>query len=492
MNTYSVFAETMRSILLPSGRMGVITPTGLATDATTAAFFDDTLRAGRLATFYDFENEAKIFPGVHNQFRFALTVITGGARTSEVDFAFYTRHVTDVPQRRFELEPDELLLLNPNTGTLPVFRARADAEITLGVYRRHPVLIRDGDPAGNPWGLSFARLFDMANDSGLFRDEDYFASEAASLDGWAWAGGDQRWLPLYEAKLLSFFDHRATTYAGATRAQRNKGTLPPMTNAEHADPYAESMARYWVAQSEVDKALIDSRDPQRRPRWDRDWFFGWRDVARASDARTFVPSVLPRAAVNHKFPLAFPAVPENAALLHAVWSSLAFDYVSRQKVSSAAMSYFIVKQLACPAPETFEKAAPWAPGETLAEFVLPRVLELSYTSWRIAGYARDLGDGGPPFRWNPERREAIRSELDAAMFHVYGLDRAETEHVLDSFFVVAKYEQRDHGEFRTRRLVLERYDAMTEAIRTGAPYQTVLDPPPGHAPRHPANEAHHA
>jgi hypothetical protein len=91
-NTYSVFAETMRSLLIRSGRMGVLTPTGLATDATTAAFFADTLRSSRLAVFYDFENEAKIFPGVHNQFRFALTAITGGDPVAGVGFAFYTRN----------------------------------------------------------------------------------------------------------------------------------------------------------------------------------------------------------------------------------------------------------------------------------------------------------------------------------------------------------------------------------------------------------------
>ncbi len=42
--------------------------------------------------------------------------------------------------------------MNPNTGTLPMFRTRVDADITLGIYRRHPILIRDGDPAVNPWG----------------------------------------------------------------------------------------------------------------------------------------------------------------------------------------------------------------------------------------------------------------------------------------------------------------------------------------------------
>lgn len=194
--------------------------------------------------------------------------------------------------------------------------------------------------------------------------------------------------------------------------------------------------------------------------------------------------MLPRAAVGHKFPLAFPDDPSHVPLVQAVWSSLAFDYVARQKLSGTSMSYFVVAQLACPAPEVFEVPQPWSGDLLLREWVLPRVLELSYTSWRIRPYAQDLGDDGPPFRWLPERRELLRAELDAAMCHVYGLTRPEVEHVLESFFVVRKYEERDHGEFRTKRLVLERYDAMAAAARADQPYQTVLDPPPGHGPRH--------
>jgi hypothetical protein len=153
-NTYSVFAEHFRTIITRAGRTGVITPTGLATDATTSAFFADTLRAGRLAAFYDFENEAKLFTEVTNRFRFAITCLTGGERVDEARLAFVVRHVPDVLARRFALASEEVLLLNPNTGTLPLFRSRTDAEITVGIYRRHPVLFRDGGVRGNPWALN--------------------------------------------------------------------------------------------------------------------------------------------------------------------------------------------------------------------------------------------------------------------------------------------------------------------------------------------------
>ena len=479
-NTYQVFAEHFRGSLATGGRSGVITPTGLATDATTAPFFANTLEGARLAAFYDFENEAKIFAGVHNQFRFAVTSMSGGERLRDVALAFYTRFVRDVPARRFRIAADEVRLLNPNTGTLPVFRTRADADITLGCYRNHPVLIRDG--GANAWNLTFVRLLDMANDSDLFRTAGECNGAGGAYNGWAWETLDRSMLPLYEAKMLSHWNNRHATYENATEAQLNKGTLPRLASGQLDNPDADVLPRYWVDEH----AVLDATPEW----WDRTWLFGWRDIARASDSRTFVPTALPFSAVGHPFPLAIPMQPAHAPLLQAVWSSLVFDYIARQKLSGTHMTYGVVKQLPSPTPVTFDETVPWSDA-TLAEFVRPRVLELTYTSHRMAGYARDVlalpasAPVGDPFRWWPERRAQLTAEIDAAMLHVYGLSRAEAEHVLDSFFVVCKNEERDLGEYRTRRLVLAAYDALAEAAQTGVPFISPLEPAPGHGPRHP-------
>jgi hypothetical protein len=436
------------------------------------------VRTERLAAFYDFENEAKIFPGVHNQFRFAVSSMTGGEEIADVRLAFYTRYIADVPSRRFALAAQEISLLNPNTGTLPIFRTRRDAEVSLACFRRHPVLIRDGDANGNAWGLRFARLFDMANDSGHFRSAEDLEWTGASFEGWEWRRDQDGWLPLYEAKMLSHWNHRFATYSGATEAQLNKGTLPRLVSEQLDNPQVEPYPRYWIAEADVAEATPQS--------WDRDWFIGWRSIGRASDARTFIASVTPRTAMSGKFNLAFPAAPSMGFALQAVWSSLIFDYIARQKQSGADLPFFLVKQLACPTPATFDIDPGWA-GSTLADFLRHRVLELAYTSYRIKAYAADIVDGDPgePFRWLPERRAQLIAELDAAMLHVYGLAREDAEHVLDSFFVVRKYEERDYGEFRTKRLVLTEYDALARAAETGAPYVSPLDPPPGTGPRHP-------
>lgn len=476
-NTYSVFAENMRTVTGPFGAVGIITPTGLATDKNTSEFFKDTLSSRRLYAFYDFENEAKIFRDVDHRVRFAVTAMTGSQRpVQRTKFAFLNRHITDVPEKRFELTAEEVLALNPNTGTLPMFRSRTDADITLGIYSRHPVLIRDSDPDGNPWGLSFTQgLFNMSSDAGLFHTTDDLAD--ANFNGWSYERDGTEYVPLYEAKMLSHFDHRFSTYRGATQAQLNVGALPRLTDEQHDDPNLEPLARYWVKRSEVDAALGE--------RWDRNWLLGWRDITNSGNERTLLPSVLPSSAVGHVFPVAVPNDPALAHLLHGLWSSTVFDYIVRQKISGTHLTYNIIKQLACPTPDNFVCPAPWHSNTTLNDWLIPYVLELSYTSWRLQPYAQDLSDDGPPFRWDSERRALLRADLDAAFLHIYGLRRDEAEHVLDSFFVVRKYEERDFGEYRTRRLVLQAYDRMAAAIANGgAGWKPLADPPAGQGPRH--------
>jgi hypothetical protein len=152
------------------------------------------------------------------------------------------------------------------------------------------------------------------------------------------------------------------------------------------------------------------------------------------------------------------------------------------------MSFFIFKQLPILPPSFYARPLVWSADSTAASWLRQRVLELSYTAWDMEPFARDLGDCSPPFRWNEDRRILIRAELDAAYFHLYGLERDEVEHVMDSFDALRRREEKpqNFGEFRTKRLILERYDAMAEAARSGTPYQTILDPPPGQGPRHPA------
>jgi hypothetical protein len=172
-------------------------------------------------------------------------------------------------------------------------------------------------------------------------------------------------------------------------------------------------------------------------------------------------------------------------VLQANLASIAFDYLTRQKLAGSSLTYSIVKQLPIIPPDPYHQPCSWNPESTLGAWVAERLLELSYTSLDTTPLARDLGHNGPPFRWDEERRALLRAELDAAYFHLYGLDREDTEYVLDTFRLVRMRDEKQRGEYRTKRLTLDVYDRMAAAIAGGDPFDTVLDPPPGQGPTHP-------
>ncbi|MET8411341.1 DNA methyltransferase [Streptomyces sp. NPDC005195] len=497
-NTYAVFAEAASLGIAPHGRFGLVLPTGIATDATTAPFFSDLVRTARLASFLDFENEAFILSrDVDHRVRFALLTVTG--RDEAVDkasFAFGTRHMEDLDSRRFAMPPEEILLVNPNTGTLPVFRTRRDAEITLGIYQRVPVLMKEGDDQGkgatNPWGLTFMTMFHMSNDSHLFRGKTELETEGWKLTGnvFTHLSDGRRYLPLYEAKMLHHYDHRLGTYEGQTQAQANVGTLPRVTPEQHDDPDYAPLPRYWVPEFDVDSGKRDKKNNRimwpgvatrlAEREWWNGWLVGWRDIARSTDTRTTMATVLPPYGVGHTNPLMFPADAQAAALLQGCLSSHVFDYVIRQKIAGTHLTYGYLYQLPVPALADFEDV------DGGAAWFIDRVVELSWTSKDLTAFAKDLGYSGQPFRWDGGRRASLRAELDAALFHLYGVSRDDVEYVMGTFPVVKREDENVHGTYRTKDLILDAYDRMREARAAGSAYRTLLNPPPGQGPRHAA------
>ncbi len=483
-NTYSLFADLFSS--LTRARAGVIVPTGIATDATTAAFFAALIDEKRLAQLVDFENSAPLFNSVHRSFKFCL--LTFGRNEAAAGFAFFLTDPAQLaePERNFTMSSDQIAAINPNTRTVPVFRSRADAELTAKIYANAPVLIEEGKgSAGNPWSVEFRQgLFNMTSDSGLFRTARQLANagyvrertdwvraglqpqqgilevEGTDADSLPLSGGGprtDRYVPLYEAKLTWHFDHRASSYH-SRQGERGNRVLPPTSESEHADTSFEAEPFYWVSVKDLNMALAD--------RGQRNSFLlGFRDVTTAIAERTMVPCLMPKCGVGHTISLVFTEHSlQLSSCLYANWASLTFDYAVRQKIAYVHLSYNIVKQLPTIRPEFYS--------EIQIAFVVPRVTELSYTSHTLAPFARDLGYDGPPFTWDEDRRAHLRAELDAFYARAYGLSRDELRYILDpadvmgpdypseTFRVLKEKEIRQHGEYRTRRLVLAAWDRM--------------------------------
>lgn len=461
-NTSAAFAELARQLVDVSGRTGMIVPTAIATDDTTKFFFQDLVGRGSLVSLFDFENQG-IFPEVHNSYKFCILTLRGGSRPSpESDFVFFAHSVSEIddPERRFVLSASDFASLNPNTRTCPIFRSRRDAEITKGIYSRLPVLATAGDGA-DTWGIrTKPGLFHMGNDASLFRTAAQLEGEGLVLQGNRYVGEGRLYLPMIEAKMVHLYSPRWATFDGvASRV---------LDERELSDPNYSPLPRYWVNSIDVEARLPDSRT----------WLLGVRDIARSTDERTCIVSVVERVAISGTLMLVFAAVTADAPLLLASLGSLALDYVARQKVGGTHLNPAVFKQLPIPTPADFDKPCPWLPAESIRAWLLPRVLELTFTYNGLSGFASDLGWHGPPFACDDYRRALIMAELDAAFFFVYGISREDADFILDSFPVMRRSEERNLGEYRTKRLVLERYDSMANAVAADAEYLGALDPPP--------------
>ncbi|MCK6530783.1 N-6 DNA methylase [Myxococcota bacterium] len=472
-NTYALFAEHNRSVLRSGGRAGFIVPTGIATDDTTKDFFDCLTSQSQLRSLYDFQSGPGLFSDVgHARFKFCLLTIGDGR--APADLLFFARSVSELSdaERHFSLSPDELWAVNPNTHTCPTFRSRRDALINLGMYRRSGILVRDGGASANPWRIIFrTRLWHMAEDSAFFRTSRDLKSDGYQVSAFRRDHhGNEAMTPLIEAKMVHHFDHRYGDFADHPDESENT-SLPEVPLHRLLDPTYVPTPRYWVPRGEVERRLESL--------WERGWMLGWRDVTNATNERTVIAAIVPRTAVGHKFPLLMPGLqPDLTAALCANLSSMALDYAARQKVGSASLAVFVLKQLPILHPETYSHPTPWfdpSTGDappTILSFLLPRVLELTYTAWDLQPFARDVGCDGPPFRWDPARRAVLRAELDAAFFHLYGVSRDDAAYILDTFPIVRRREPDQAGR------ILAAYDAMAEATRTGVPYRTPLAIPP--------------
>ncbi|RAO01574.1 hypothetical protein GAR05_01745 [Micromonospora saelicesensis] len=478
--TDPVFAEQGRKLTAPYGRMAMIVPTGIATDATTQFFFKDLVLNGSIAALYDFENRNGLFPAVDSRMKFAILSLVGHAlREPAAKFAFFVHDPAELTDanKSFTLTPEEISLLNPNTGTCPIFRSRRDAEITLGIYRRVPVLFREGDPKGNPWSLRFMQgLFNTTSDSHLFRTREELDFGGWTLVGNVFTKDGAKMLPLYEAKMLDFYNHRAADVVKSETAIKRQNQPSYLNVEDWGDASRLAIPYYWVAESDVDQSASAKG-------WDKSWLLGWRDITSATNERTMICSVFPRSAAPDGTLLMLPRQEPMAGLV-ACLSSLALDFATRQKVGGTHLKFFTTYQLPVPEPKQLIRHR---------VFITARVLELAYTAYDMTGFARDLGDAGAPFQWSADRRAVLRAELDALFFHIYGMERDDVGYILDAFPIVKRKDEAKYGRYRTKELILAEYDRMAAAgvslsnpLIDGENYTSTLTPPPGNGPRHPA------
>lgn len=231
-------------------------------------------------------------------------------------------------------------------------------------------------------------------------------------------------LPLFEAKMLHLYDTRWATY-------ERDGSTRYLTEDEKAS-HLHAIPRYWVAEADIEKKLGGSLADVS--------LTGWRRICRATDARTVITTRGPQTGYGDSWFLAVST--HRGPELQATWSSFALDFVARQKMGGTNMNFFTFMQLPMPRLDQF-RGVDLQLDRPLSAWIGVRVD-------RLNGWISD-----------PEERARVRAELDAAAFHLFGLTRDEASYVMETFPILKRKDEAAYGNFRTKELILDAYDAMS-------------------------------
>jgi hypothetical protein len=379
--------------------------------------------------------------------KFCLITMAGEKMpATAATFAFFLHGVEGLKaeEKVFTLTREDIELLNPNTRTCPIFRSRKDAELTKAIYRRVPVLIQEGLQNGNIWSIDISRMFHGSDDSPLFIEADKEVNEPL--------------INIYEAKCFWQFDHRFASF--------NFDYFEVPTE-EKLDPAYIVRTRFQVRCSQIPEKFRNKILP---------WLLSYRIITNSTNERTIVSSIIPKCGLMNSGNNIYGIDVLGSIALMANFNSFILDFLCRQSMGGTNLHLYIFQQLPVLPRLNYDQF--FCVTSTLSNWLLPRVLELTYTAWDLEPFAKDCGYDGPPFRWDETRRFLIRCELDAAYFHLYEIQREDVDYIMETFPIVKRKDEAKYGEYRTKRVILEIYDKLTEAMKTAIPYKTLLDPPP--------------
>jgi hypothetical protein len=473
--------ERAHALVKPGGMVGLLIPSGIASDQSSAAFFRKVTGDKQVHCVIDFFNRrydgSLFFPDVYYRFKFCAYVAGGVGRTFDsASYGFFIRDPAEIndPDRVFPITAEEISRINPNSGTAPIFRSRRDKDITSRIYARLPVLVDRKSSEGRAvWPVRYVRMLDMANDSGKFRTKVELegAEQAWPIEGNRYQSAFGEWVPLYEGKMVQAFDHRASDIVLADANVFRSGQGADLTEGDHRDPARQPIPRYWVQSSAIG--------------WDAptEWCLSLKDITSVTNMRTTISAIIPRFGAGHTLPVLFPPKGDKgpsyiavAPLALANLNCVILDYLARQKVHGNHLAWYLLEQLPVIPPAAYARM--FGP-KSAAEVVKAAVLELTYTAHDMAPFARDMGhvdasgEVQPPFNWNEERRLHLRAKLDALYFILYGVydpadpeqSRDDIRYIYSTFPIVQRQEMAAHGTYRSRDLAL----AYINALMAGQP-----------------------
>ena len=428
LNTYKMFLELSHALMRPHGRMGMIVPSGIYTDKGTTDLRTLFLDHCEWQWLFGFENREGIFD-IHRSFKFCPLVIQKTGTTHAIRAAFMHRNVDDwAHAERYVLAyaRSQVQEFSPYSKALLEIRSEQDLRVLQKIYA-HGVLL--GDQSERGWGVRYAREFDMTNDSKLFPSRLKWAEKGyqvdeyghALLSAWQPYSGPIEILRRAPGIVLS----RDRTMG--THVDEIKSVALPLTQGvlfrtlellplEHLsgtglkakwkelERGSTPLAQFFMGLDDV----LENEIPL-LPR------VGFRPIARTTDTRTVIASVVPGWPSGNSVGLLQTTRSEDVGVLAALFGSLVSDAVLRIRQSGSNLNWFLLTEQ--PVPKPFNSAA-----------FRSMVNALAYSAVPLRFMAPDIGGWAVPATDHEVLR--LRCMIEAVSAFALGLDEHDLGYLL--------------------------------------------------------------
>lgn len=460
LNLYPLFVENNLNNINENGFSGIIIKSGMLQSPTWSGFTQYLIEEKKIISAHDFRNWKGWFPGIGYHERF--TLLTLSQKSEKMEFGFYLDNPVEIKfsEKVFKVTAEECLKINPLSKNIATFSSIRDKKILVDIYKKFEIIgVIDN------WNIRYTPGLHMTNEAKELKTYEELIEKDFFIKINQFHNSNKRFFPLLEGKLIHQYDHRFATFDGIPKEKRfgiKAATILPI-DSQKSDCNFEIIPRYWVSSEYLTNDQLSRK-------LKGNWSLTFRDTTNViSNFRTFVACIAANTAFNYKAPNLVIDEEDTflrakkSALLLSIINSIPFDYITRVKFYGANLIKNIIEQL------------PIVPIQSMIKYeseIISRVLKLTYTSNSVKCFADDLKFDGEPYTFNLKERFLIKCELDAIISHLYQLEKADLEYMLNSFPILRSKEISQYGSYRTKETILALYDEFAwvkEEMKTIAP-----------------------
>lgn len=427
-NIFRLFVELALTHARRGGYASQVVPEGLYNGANCMAIRKTLFKDFVLEALWGFENARGVwFGSIHKSTKFCLYVARKQPATTAFRAAFQIRSVEELAQvlrgRHLRIPVSLVEEFSPESLSVMELQSQLDIDVVNTMYARAP---KFGDAEAGPPTRKYMREIDMGNDRDLFADHG---------------------VPLFEGVMIAQYDYRAAGYSSG------RGRSSAWAELEFG-PLKRIAPQWFIPVPRVPEKVRERMLSYR---------VGFRDVARVTDQRTLIATLIPPSALcGHSLPTV--AFEKEFEWSYAVWLAIAnsfvTDFLARKKVS-LHMTYTVLDSLPFPRLKPNEPVVSKLMLDALRLLCTGPEMTVYWNARAAEGWCEPVTEGeAPPGYTDPMERLEARARIDATVARdIYRLTWAQMEYVLSTFPIVEKNETKLYGSFKSKELIRAAFEA---------------------------------